>query len=134
MSLFGKEWTLDSGRSLFSSAFQPATETRHYEQVGDGYKLTVSGMHNGHPYEWGYTAQYDGSDHPVYGRADVDAIEAYRINDLITIGFFKKAGVLGGAYARFVGEDDKSLTVQASGKQEDGTVYYDVIIYKAPEA
>jgi hypothetical protein len=38
----------------------PATETRRYEQVGDGYKLTVSGTRDGKPYSWSYTAQYDG--------------------------------------------------------------------------
>ena len=132
--LFGKTWNLNKGASVFSTDWSPDTETRHYEKVGDGYKLTVSGTNNGRPYEWGYTAKYDGKDHPVHGRPDVDAIEAYRVNDHITIGFFKKVGVRGGSYARIVAEDGKSLTVEAAGKQPDGTVYYDVITYKAPEA
>ena len=128
-ALFNVNWKLQPGVSIFSTEWKPDTETRVYEPVSDnGYKLTVSGIHKGQPYEWGYTALYDGKDHPVYGRDDVDAIEAYRINEKITIGFFKKGGVLGGAYARKT--DSDSLTVQAGGRRVDGTPYYDVVVYK----
>jgi len=132
--LFDKTWNVDKGISVFSTGWSPDTETRVYEKVGEGYKLTVKGTHNGRPYEWGYTAQYDGQDHPVYGRPDVDSIEAYRVDDNITIGFFKKAGEYGGPYARKVSADGKELTVQTVGKRDDGTVYFDVIRYKTQDA
>lgn len=131
--LFGVNWDLNVGKSLFSTDWIPDTETRTYTPEGsNGYKLKVSGRHKGQSYEWGYTAYYDGEDHAVYGRDDVDAIEAYRVNDKITIGFFKKGLVPAGPYARIVSEDGKSLQVQTVGHRPDGTVYFDVIEYKKP--
>ncbi|MFJ2386251.1 hypothetical protein [Pseudomonas koreensis] len=130
--LFGKAWSINKNTSLFSTNWKPDSETRLYEAVpGDGYRLTVAGVHNGKAYRWGYTAFYDGKDHPVYGREDVDTIEAYRVNDKITIGFFKKDGIYGGPYARKLSEDGKSLTVQTVGKLPDGSAFFDVIDYSS---
>jgi len=131
--LFGVEWGMAKAESLFSSSFSPEGETRLYEGVPGGYRLSVKGTHNGKPYSWGYTAIYDGKDHPVWGRPDADSIEAYRINDRITIGFFKKNGVPCGPYTRKVSADGKSLQVQTVGRNADGSVYFDVIEYKRPE-
>jgi hypothetical protein len=130
--LFNVDWQLDTGSSLFSTGFTPDKETRLYEEVPGGYKLTVTGEHQGKPYQWGYTALYDGKDHPVEGRPDADAIEAYKVNDKITIGFFKKDGEFVGPYARSLSPDNSTLTVQTVGKQDDGTAYFDVIRYQKP--
>jgi hypothetical protein len=128
--LFNVNWTMNKGKSQFSAGWDPDTENRKYEEIPNGYKLTVSGTHNNHPYLWQYTAKYDGKDHRVTGRADVDSIQAFRVNNDITLGFFKKVGVFGGSYARIVSSDGRTLTVLAAGKREDGTVYFDVIEYK----
>lgn len=130
--LFDVDWTLDKGNSVFSTNWNPDTETRRYEETPGGYKLTVSGSHQGKPYSWSYDAKYDGRDHPVVGRSDVDSIEAYKVNDQITIGFFKKAGVYAGPYARKLSTDGKSLTVQTVGRRDDGSVYFDVVEYQKP--
>jgi hypothetical protein len=130
--LFGVNWTLNKGASVFSTNWTPDSETRLYEETSTGYKLQVFGVHQGKPYSWGYDAKYDGQDHAVTGRPDVDAIEAYKVNDRITIGFFKKGAALAGPYARKLSADGKTLTVQTVGKRDDGTVYFDVIEYKKP--
>ena len=131
--LFGVKWTMAKAKSRFSAEWSPGEETRLYEEVPGGYRLTVSGTHKGKPYSWGYTALYDGQDHKVWGRPDADAIEAYRINDRITIGFFKKNAMPGGPYARNISADGKSLQVQTVGHTADGTVYFDVIEYELPQ-
>ena len=130
--LYDSDWQLDAGRSTFSTAWTPDRESRLYEEIPGGYKLTVTGEHQGKPYTWGYTALYDGKDHPVYGRPDVDAIEAYKVNDKITIGFFKKNGLYGGPYARKLSPDNSTLTVQSVGKRDDGSVFFDVLEYRKP--
>ena len=79
----------------------------------------------------GLYALYDGNDHPVQGRTDVDAIEAYLVNDRITIGFFKKDGVEVAAYKRNA-LSEKHLQVVASGLDESGTAYFDIVEYSAP--
>jgi hypothetical protein len=130
--LFDVNWSLESSRSKFSVAgWNPAHETRLYEEVRGGYKLTVKGTNQGTPYQWGYTALYDGKDHPVHGRPDIDSIEAYRVNDRITIGFFKKDGAEVAMYKRGL-LSEKSLQVVASGLDEKGAAYFDVVEYKAP--
>ena len=128
--VFGKIWKINKVQSRFTASSTPATETRLYEKVGRGYKLTVSGTHDGQPYEWGYTAQYDGKPSPVYGRPDVDAIEKHKVTDLITIGSFTKKGKIVAAYKRATSVDGKVLTVVASGNLPDGTTYFDVLKYK----
>jgi hypothetical protein len=129
--LFNKVWRLNKAQTKFSSSFQPSEETRLYEEVPPkGYKLTVKGINKGEPYEWGYTAQYDGKNHPVYGRSDVAKIEAHRLNARQTIGFFKQSDDSeGGPYSRVVSEDGKHLTVEAAGRRQDGTPFYDVLKY-----
>jgi hypothetical protein len=129
--LFAGNWKLAPKRSKFTtSAWNPESEDRSYKAVRGGYELTVTGIRNGEPYSWGYTAIYDGKDHPVQGRKDVDAIEAYKVNDRITIGFFKKKGKEVAAYKRHLSIDGKSLSVVASGVNTDGSIYFDTIEYK----
>ncbi len=130
--LFGKDWKMTKSQSTFTAG-SPDIETRRYEKVGRGYKLTVSGERNGESYEWGYSAKYDGKSHRVYGRRDVDAIEAHKVNDQITIGLFKKNGKAVALYRRDVSLNGKTLTVQAAGRLTDGTAYFDSIVYKAPK-
>ncbi|MCX5497868.1 hypothetical protein OSH11_24435 [Kaistia dalseonensis] len=134
-ALFGKTWHMNSGASIFSSDFKPATETRLYEERDNGYKLTVSGSNNGNYYQWWYEAYHDGKSYPVHGRSDVSAITIYRISDKITVGFFEKEvspGVMmpGGPYARKLSADGTSLEVQAAGRNSDGTAFFDVINYQ----
>lgn len=128
--LFGKAWKMSPDRSTFSTSFAPTEETRTYDEVDNGYKLTVTGVHDGKEYSWNYTAKYDGEPHPVYGRDDVDSITIHRISDRVTVGFFKQGLVPGGPYARFVSEDGQALTVEAAGRHPDGTPFYDVIEYQ----
>lgn len=124
--LFNVSWALIPNRSKFSIAeWNPTNEARLYEEVPGGYKLTVTGTNQGISYQWGYTALYDGNDHPVHGRADVDAIEAYKINDQITVGFFKKNGEEVAGYKRGLSVDGKSLQVVASGINDKDTPYFD---------
>lgn len=128
--LFGVRWQMDSNASLFSLGSPPAAqETRHYEEVPNGYRLTVDGSRGGQRYNWGYTALYDGADHSVTGRPDVDAIQAFIANDRITIGFFKKNGVDVAGYQRVLSADGNTLKVFASGKRSDNSTYFDVISY-----
>lgn len=127
--LFEKKWTSNISKSKFSTTWKPNSETRLYEKLDNGYKLTVSGENNGKKYEWGYTAHYDDKKYPVHGREDVNGIKIYEINDKITVGFFFSDDSPGGPYARFVSEDGKRLTVQTVGRH-DGQVYFDVIEYE----
>ncbi len=129
-NLFGKKWTMGRALSSFSVGWNPDAEQRLYEPVGDGYKLTVTGTANGKPYEWGYTAQYDGRDHAVHGRADADSIEAHFVNDRITIGTFKKAGRPIAFYKRTVSLDGRSLLVEMGGRSPDGGTYYHIVGYQ----
>src|SRR5882724_4222347 len=100
--LFGKSWKMNMGASIFSTSFKPTNETRLYEERPNGYKLTVSGMHNGKPYTWGYEAFHDGRSYPVHGRDDVDAIRIFKLSETETCGFFSNEEKEGGAYKRKV--------------------------------
>jgi hypothetical protein len=129
-ALFGQTWKADINRSLFTGTLAPTFETRLYEERPNGYKLTVSGELNGKPYQWHYEAYQDGKKYPVYGRDDVDAIEIYRLNESMTVGFFSKEFLPGGPYKRTLSADGKSLQVEAAGRDAAGRPYFNVIEYK----
>jgi hypothetical protein len=129
--LFGKKWNLVLGSSRFSAEFRPERETRAYEEVPGGYKLTVTGTSAGQPYSWSYTALYDGKPHSVHGRKDVDSILAYKVDDHVTLGVFLKQGVRTGGYVRLVSLSGGELQVLAAGINEKGAPYFDVLTYKA---
>ena len=100
-----------------------------YEEIPNGYKLTVQGTRNGVAYTWGYTALYDGRPHPVTGRDDFDAITAYKVDQYITLGNFTKAGIDVAGYQRGGNAAGTALKVIASGKRLDGSTYFDVMQY-----
>jgi hypothetical protein len=130
--LFGKTWKMVPAASIFSAGFTPSQETRLYEDRPNGYKLTVSGVHNGANYSWSYEAYHDGKSYPVTGRSDVDAITIYKLSDKFTCGFFTVGPNQspGGPYARKVSASGDSLTVESAGRRTDGTPFYDVITYE----
>jgi hypothetical protein len=127
--LFDVSWNMSRQKSSFTSDGVPDSETRLYEELAGGYRLTVSGIKNGKPFTWGYTAFYDGKDHAIHGRDDANAIEAYRLSDRATIGFFKKDGSVGPLYKRNIAADGSTLEVLMAGKDASGKAYYDVIVY-----
>lgn len=131
--VFGKAWTIDTAQSVLSGS-TPTAETRLYEEVGSGYKLSVAGARDGQNYSWGYTVGTDGTRSPVHGRSDVDCIEKHRVNDFITIGSFTKNGQIVASYRREVSPDGAALTVIASGCLHEGATYFDVIRYKLQQA
>lgn len=127
--LFGVTWKLDKPASIFSLGTGPDNETRDYKEIPKGYSLSVKGTHAGVPYTWSYTALYDGADHPVTGRSDVDAIAAYKVDDRVTLGIFKKNGQDVALYAQVVAQDNKGLRVLTSGKDAKGAAYFDALTY-----
>jgi hypothetical protein len=132
--VFGKTWKINKNGSSFAGTGAPATETRYYEKVGEGYKLTVRGSRDGQPYEWGYTVGVDGLPCPVHGRSDVDAIKKHRVNDLITVGSFTNKGEIVASYRREVSPDGDALTVVAAGNLNGGVAYFDVMRYEPAES
>ena len=131
--VFGRAWRINREESVFAGSPAPAVETRIYEKVGEGYKLTVCGSRDGEAYEWGYTVGEDGVSCPVHGRSDVDAIEKHRVTDFITIGSFTKRGEIVASYRREVSPDGQDLTVVAAGSLEGGATYFDVLRYDPME-
>jgi len=131
--VFSKKWKINKSDSVFSGSQVPATETRIYEKVGAGYKLTVLGTCGGETYEWGYTVGEDGVPCPVHGRSDVDAIQKHRVTDFITIGSFTKGGEIVASYRREVSPDGHALTVVAAGNAPGSLTYFDVIRYEPIE-
>ena len=126
LNIFGKEWKLDAGKTTFTSTFKPNQETRKYDELQNGYTLTVKGTNQGKPYQWSYTAYYDGKPHAVTGRDDVDSIIIYTYGNGLTGGWFLKDGKTVAAYQR---GGSLALEVTAGGLRPDGSVYFDTIQY-----
>jgi hypothetical protein len=127
-SLFGAQWRSTNSKSIFTSNFRPSQESRRYDELDNGYTLTVQGEQAGQQYTWTYTAYYDGRAHPVAGRDDVDSIIISKDNDDVTSGWFLKDGVVVAGYQRG-GGGSPELVVTAGGRRLDGSTYFDTIHY-----
>ena len=130
-NLFGT-WDQVPALSKYSLGANVESHIRVYEKTEKGFKVTCEQVRNGKKISWNYTAiDYDGKDYPVYGRTDVDAIASYKLDDLHTLGIFKKNGVAVACYNRDITSDGKTLNVIESGA-DDGTgkPYWDVTVMK----
>lgn len=124
-------WVMDSGRSRFSSTTVPQSITRKYEPEGNGYKLTFEQVTaEGVQDAWEYTAEYDGKDYPVSGTDEVDTIALSQVDELTTLGIFKKDGQEVALYKRGQDRDGQTMTITTAGVNADGDAYYDVTVYR----
>ena len=124
-------WTQDSARSFYGPGPKAASHVRVYERAGEGFKVSCTEAIGGKTISWNYTAPaYDGRVYPVHGRTDFDGIKSYKLSDTETLGIFMKDGIQGGAYARSMSDDGKTLTVFEAGKDNgSGQPYWNTSVF-----
>lgn len=124
-------WEADVGSSSFSGP-APRSHTRTYEPVGAGYRLVVEGIaSDGQQIAWEYTANYDGQDYPVTGAKEVDSIALSQVDDLTTLGVFKKDGKVVALYYRGMDAGGDKLTITTAGANSGGgEPYFDITEYR----
>jgi hypothetical protein len=124
-------WVLNVAKSKYNPGPAPKAQTSVYAAAGDGFKVSTSGIGaDVKPTMTGFTAMFDGKDHPVTGNPDWDAIMAKRV-DSHTVEFTrKKGGKVVQTATSAVSKDGKTRTVTTSGVNAQGQKISTVAVYE----
>ena len=123
-------WVLNVAKSKYTPGPPPKDQTSVYAAAGDGFKVSTSGTGaDGKPTMTGFSAMFDGKDHPVTGNPDWDAIMAKRV-DSHTVEFTrKKGGKVVQTATSAVSKDGRTRTVTTSGVNAQGQKINTVAVY-----
>jgi hypothetical protein len=123
-------WVLNVAKSKYTPGPPPKEQTSVYVAAGDGFKVSTTGTGaDGKPTMTGFTAMFDGKDHPVTGNPDWDAIMAKRV-DSHTVEFArKKGGRVVQTATSAVSKDGKTRTVTTTGENAQGQKISTVAVY-----
>ena len=126
-------WTLDTGKSKYTSQPAPKSETRTYSQSDDGtISLTAQTVEaDGHETNEASSFRLDGKDYPYKnGNIDADSVSEKRINSHVTAWSLKKDGKVVETGRRAVSKDGKTLTMTEKGTDAHGAKFTDVAVYE----
>jgi hypothetical protein len=124
-------WVLNVAKSKYTPGPAPKEQTSVYSAEGQGIKVATKGVGpDGKPTATGWTAMFDGKDHPVTGNPDYDATMMKRV-DSNTIEFTrKKGGKTVQTATSVVSKDGKTRTVTMSGVNAQGQKVSSVAVYE----
>jgi len=104
-------WKLDVAKSTYTGAPAPKSETRTYESVADGMKLTTkTETASSEQTATEATYKYDGKDYPITGSKLFDTVAVSRVDSHTSKSTLKMGGKVVGHFTRVVSHDGKTLT------------------------
>jgi hypothetical protein len=126
-------WKLNLMKSKYDPGPAPKSQTRTYERVRNGVKVTVEGVDGfNNPIKYGYTANYDGKDYPITGigvPGGADVVVFTRVDIAFTVEeTLKQAGKVIITARRVVSQNGKVLTFNTKGTP--GQPFSNVTVYE----
>ena len=106
----------------------PKSMTVTFAPAAKGYAVTIDAIGpDGQPQTWGYTSTFDGSESPVSGNPNIDAVAARTRTGTVE---YLKAGKVVLTTTSVMSDDGKTLTVtvkvlDAQGKEVTNVAVYD---------
>jgi len=125
-------WKINLMKSKYDPGPPPKSQTRTYEAVRNGVKVTVEGVDGfNNPIKYGYTANYDGKDYPMTGTGvpgGADVVAFRRVDIAFTVEeTLKQAGKVIITARRVVSQNGKILTFNTKGTP--GQPFNNVTVY-----
>jgi hypothetical protein len=124
-------WKLNVAKSKFAPGTEMKSETRTYEPMGNGYKLSGQRVDaDGSTHPESFTVKYDGKDAPFAGDAygaDTLAVKLVDANHISATE--KKGGKLLYTTKLVVSNDGKVMTITNQGKTESGKPINAALVY-----
>lgn len=124
-------WTLNRSQSQFDPGPPPRSETRTWQDRGDGAQtFTAEGVDGqGRPFSSGWTFKYDGTEYPTGLGTGFTALALKRV-DASTVEVTQKVnGKVIGPVTRTLSQDRKSLTYRGKGVNPQGQATNDVLVF-----
>jgi hypothetical protein len=124
-------WQLNVAKSKYSPGPPPRSHTVKIEAAGKGEKVTSEIVTaDGTKMTTGYTADYDGKDHPLTGSPLADTVSIKRIDSHTTERTDKKGGKVIQTLTRTVSKDGKTMTVTIKGTGLTGKPVNNVVVFE----
>lgn len=115
------KWKLNLEKSTYLPGPAPKNQTRAYEAIADGIKVTIRTVgEDGKTIVVEHPVNYDGKEQPVTGSVQSDAIQLQKIDDCTSESVMKHAGKVIGRNRRVVAEDGRSMTITYEGLDSRG--------------
>lgn len=129
-------WLYKPAQSQYSDAAQALERAfAKYEPDGNSGIRFSSEIHrkDGSVIRRTWTANTDGTDHPVEGDEAFDAVAVRRINTRAFFFLYKKAGRIVSAQVRDVSADGRTMTLTQLGVNASGATTNNVVIFERGE-
>jgi hypothetical protein len=124
-------WKLDVDKSNFTLGPAPMGSVMKVEAWEDGLKMSADTIAAGgeriHP-EIAY--RFDGNDYSLTGSPVADSVSTRRINERKSESAFKKDGKITIRAKTFISSDGKTLTVMRRGRDAQGYMVDEVMVYE----
>ena len=124
-------WELNVAKSTFSPGPAPKSEMRTYVVAGQDIKASskgVDGAGKAIAAEW--TVNYDGTDRPLTGNQESDALSLKRINALTAEFTQKKAGHVVLTGTRTISGDGKVMIITTKGTNARGETVNNMEVFE----
>ena len=109
-------WELDVAKSTYRPGPPPLSQTRVYEALPKGIKVTVTTIYaDGRKNVAEYESDNDGRDYPVTGRSFGDTVSLKKVDDFTAEATIKHADKLIAFVLRDIAPDGKTMTITYSG-------------------
>ena len=119
-------WKLNLAKSKYVTP-APKSMTVTFAPAPKGYAVTIEAIGpDGQPQKWGYTSSFDGSESPVSGNPNIDAVVARTRTGTVE---YMKAGKVVTTTESVISDDGKTLTVTVRVPDGQGKEFTNIVVY-----
>jgi hypothetical protein len=119
-------WKVNLAKSKYLTP-APKSMTVTFAPAAKGYAVTIDAIGaDGQPQKWGYTSSFDGSESPVTGNPNIDAVAARTKTGTVE---YMKAGKVVTTTSSVMSDDGKTLTVTVKIPLGEGKEVFNFVVY-----
>jgi hypothetical protein len=120
-------WKVNLTKSTYATP-APKSMSVTFAPAAKGYAVTIDAIGaDGQPQQWGYTSTFDGSESPVTGNPNIDAVAARTRTGTVE---YMKAGKVVTTTSSVLSDDGKTLTVTVKIPLGEGKEVTNVVVYE----
>ena len=123
-------WNLNVAKSKYSPGPAPKSQVLTIEAAGKGEKVRSETVSDTGTRVTEYSAEFDGTPHPLKGTDAADSVTLKRVDAHTTERVDSKAGKTVTTYRRVVSKDGKTMTVTIKGTDASGKPVNNVVVFE----
>jgi hypothetical protein len=123
-------WVLNPAKSKFEPGPPLKSQTRTIKTDGDMQTQTIESVAaDGKSTTTRSTYRLDGTDYPIVGSAEFDAVSVKQVDESTISGALKRDGKAVATTSRTLSKDKKAMTVTTKGTNRAGKAMHNVFVF-----